>query len=318
MTPPPPVPDVPQRGSVTSSGIVIAGGNDVRDAVDEYFKNAHARSDVDVDKFALHHTLGTSPYQAAAGNHKHTFDAIIGGGSFNYVGPFSGAGPGGSTVGNAFTVEVAGTYLFTAQASGFSTVANLQTFTSWIDGSIKATRPFFFNVINVHNEGPELTWTQFLSAGTHYYWGQFSGSSDANDVASVTWTRIGNLSGNAPTLVTNPSDTGWIEVLGGVGFQNAWVNYDSRTARFRRINGIVYTEGIVKSGVVGPTIFQYPVGFRCTNRTSGGNQDKFLPAISNGVLGVLTNRGADGAVSLNIGNNTYVDLSAIPPFPADN
>lgn len=34
-------------------------------------KEVHTHSDVDQDQFAQHHTLGTSPNQAAAGNHEH-------------------------------------------------------------------------------------------------------------------------------------------------------------------------------------------------------------------------------------------------------
>jgi hypothetical protein len=50
--------------------------NDLR----QYFKDAHAKSDVDVSRTALHHTLGPGVNQAAPGNHTHE---DLGGDSFD-------------------------------------------------------------------------------------------------------------------------------------------------------------------------------------------------------------------------------------------
>lgn len=44
----------------------------LRNSKDITFEAAHANSDVDVDRSAMHHTLGAGPTEAAAGDHKHT------------------------------------------------------------------------------------------------------------------------------------------------------------------------------------------------------------------------------------------------------
>jgi hypothetical protein len=275
---------------------------------------AHDRSDVDSSVFALHHTLGTKAGQAAAGNHKHA----IGGGGFHIVGPWGTAAPAGGTSGVAFTVDVAGTYELEAQASGYIAAGSGNLlYTAWVDGNNMTSRNFFFNTAAVHMTGPRLVWTQYLTVGTHYFYMQFAGSSDSNDALSFTWSKISDSGILVPPVQTT-YDTGWIEVgitPGAPAFQNGWTHYDQRTARFRKINGIVYLGGIVKSGTVGPnfSIFTLPVGFRPTNRNFIDNN---YACISNGAFGSLGVSG-NGAVALESGSNIYADLCCAS-FPADN
>lgn len=72
-----------------------------------------------------------------------------------------------------------------------------------------------------------------------------------------------NVSGtlNAATI----EDSGWHAVggTGEPGFQNSWVNFSATfgDARFRKINGIVQMEGLVKNGTAN-NIFTLPVGYR--------------------------------------------------------
>jgi len=56
-------------------------------------------------------------------------------------------------------------------------------------------------------------------------------------------------------------DTGWLVPT----LQNGWVQYDTtygNAAIYRRINGIVFVRGLLRSGTVGATIFTLPAGFR--------------------------------------------------------
>lgn len=112
------------------------------------------------------------------------------GGFLSVPGGFSTIGPGGATSGSAFTVPAAGTYLFDVQMSGFTGVAQALTFTAWVDGVFIMSRPFFFNQASTHTIGPRLTWTMTLTAGQHYLFPQFSGSSDNNDFMTATWQRV--------------------------------------------------------------------------------------------------------------------------------
>jgi microcystin-dependent protein len=67
------------------------------------------------------------------------------------------------------------------------------------------------------------------------------------------------------------SDSGWVNLQ----LLNGWVNYDSglsiggsgRAARVRKVNGIVFLEGVIRSGTLGANAFQLPVGYRPTPTT---------------------------------------------------
>lgn len=62
-------------------------------------------------------------------------------------------------------------------------------------------------------------------------------------------------------------DTGWVELP----MSNGWVNFGGAygNARYRRVNGIVYLTGLVKSGTTTPgtTIGALPAGFRPASYT---------------------------------------------------
>lgn len=116
-----------------------------------------------------------------------------------------------------------------------------------------------------------------------------------------------------PLLVL--ADTDWISPT----LVNGWVDFDSRTVAYRRINGIVHMQGIAKSGTVGAStpIFYLPEGFR-PRAMAGTGPDINAIVIAAGVAAIGGINGSDGAVSLQSGGNGYVDLGSYPPFPADN
>ena len=65
-------------------------------------------------------------------------------------------------------------------------------------------------------------------------------------------------------------DDEWVEVDGGIGFQNSWVNFGSTTsdyanaAYYKDQYGFVHLQGMVKSGTIGSSspIFTLPSGYR--------------------------------------------------------
>lgn len=100
----------------------------------------------------------------------------------------------------------------------------------------------------------------------------------------------------------------------GMALTNSWANYGSgyTTARYKRENGLVMVEGLIKSGTLGSAgIFTLPVGYRpdstlqWTTNSSGGVAD--IRCFSTGVFCVY---------ALYSGTNASVSIS-VPPFPAD-
>lgn len=69
-----------------------------------------------------------------------------------------------------------------------------------------------------------------------------------------------------PNVAAIDWDTGWLYPT----FQNEWTNYNPSThvvARYRKSAGSVVTiEGLIKSGTMGATAFQLPVGYRSIHR----------------------------------------------------
>lgn len=57
-----------------------------------------------------------------------------------------------------------------------------------------------------------------------------------------------------------------VAAAGQPAFQNSWVNYDAATFRGARYwkdpMGIVWVEGLIKSGTIGTTVFEFPAGYR--------------------------------------------------------
>lgn len=89
---------------------------------------------------------------------------------------------------------------------------------------------------------------------------------------SYTYRRAG-LMGHALDTKTDyvHNGTGWVKVLEDTGWaalplSGNWVNFGGSygAARYRRIHGVVYVTGLVKSGttIAGQAIGTLPVGFR--------------------------------------------------------
>lgn len=107
------------------------------------------------------------------------------------------------------------------------------------------------------------------------------------------------------TISGDVSDTGWIDATALL--VNAWVNYSTPTyagARYRRKNGIVYVQGLVKSGTLNAAggAFTLPVGFRPTAQllfasVEGTNGHGRLDVLSSGVVQPVS--GSNGFFSLN-------------------
>lgn len=87
-----------------------------------------------------------------------------------------------------------------------------------------------------------------------------------NQSASApAWRRLGSLvdrnfaeieaAADAP-----PAPPSWTSVT----FQNSWTNVGSgyQDARYCKVGGVVYVEGLIKSGTIGLAAFTLPVGFR--------------------------------------------------------
>jgi hypothetical protein len=93
---------------------------------------------------------------------------------------------------------------------------------------------------------------------------------------------------------------------GAPPFEGTWVDSgdsDNDPAGYTIINNVVYLVGVVKSGVIGTTVFTLPSGFRPTKR-------KVLTCVSNGALGVITIL-ATGEVQVTVGNILGVSLDGI-------
>jgi hypothetical protein len=83
---------------------------------------------------------------------------------------------------------------------------------------------------------------------------------------------ISNVNGSGGDVGVDLDLTGsivqdpWTEVVGGVGFQNGWVNFPAgqgynSAGYFRDKNGIVHLKGLVRGGAIPSVIFQLPAGF---------------------------------------------------------
>jgi hypothetical protein len=117
----------------------------------------------------------------------------------------------------------------------------------------------------------------------------------------------GATGGNA----TVPMDT-WHQVgaAGEPAFQNSWVNYAAgeATAAFRKDPlGRVMIRGVIKSGTVGgasATAFTLPAAYRPPSTAR-------WPSIANGVATGFIQVESNGFVSVQAGNNAWVDLDGI-------
>lgn len=116
---------------------------------------------------------------------------------------------------------------------------------------------------------------------------------------------------------THPiADTGWVEASSLL--VNGWVNYGStwETCAYRRVNGVVYLRGLIRSGTTSSggggipyRFFTLPVGFR-----PGGASH--TPIVSNGAWAII-NIHPTGEVAPNTNcNNGWLSLANVS-FPAD-
>jgi hypothetical protein len=123
----------------------------------------------------------------------------------------------------------------------------------------------------------------------------------------ITRWLFGNVnfevtSGQLPTVETHHL----VGNTGEIAFSGAWVNFggSNEPARYwKDYTGIVRIGGIVKSGVIGTTIFTLPGGYR-------PQYAMIYPVASNGALGIVTVN-PDGTVVANSGSNVYFSLSGI-------
>jgi len=118
--------------------------------------------------------------------------------------------------------------------------------------------------------------------------------------------NVTNTAGNTTVNSIEIEDSGWIFVgdTGAPAFENSWVDYDGSTfglPRFRKINNIVYIEGLVKNGTMTSSAFTLPAGYRPYNRLIIASQ-------ANNALGRL-DVFTDGSVAPWTGSNAYFSLT---------
>lgn len=99
-----------------------------------------------------------------------------------------------------------------------------------------------------------------------------------------------------------------VTYVGGSGapvFTNSWANFGSTAAPaayWKDAFGIVTLEGTIKSGTVGSAAFTLPPGFR-------PDKDRFFPAYSNAVLGLVQVTAAGLVTPLVTGTASNVSYS---------
>lgn len=114
---------------------------------------------------------------------------------------------------------------------------------------------------------------------------------------------------HAPVLTVN-GQTGNVSVGDDSGWQpapltNGFINYGAgwQIARFRRKNGVVYLEGLVKNGSAGAPMFQLPPGFMPSDKL-------IFSTIGNNALARI-NIDSNGDVVAHIHNSQWMSLSGI-------
>lgn len=96
-------------------------------------------------------------------------------------------------------------------------------------------------------------------------------------------------------------DTDWVVPT----LVNSWVNFGAghQTARYRRLGGVVYVEGLIKDGVIGSTAFTLDSGFRPAATLGFGAVDGTNTA--NGRMDVF----GSGVVQPVTGNNAFYAIN---------
>lgn len=93
-------------------------------------------------------------------------------------------------------------------------------------------------------------------------------------------------------------DSGWI----GMTLLNGWLHFDAGTAapgagrncEYRKKAGIVYLQGVMRSGTSGANAFVLPPGFRPPSRNT---VDHTVPTVVNGAV-TWININGDGSISI--------------------
>ena len=121
---------------------------------------------------------------------------------------------------------------------------------------------------------------------------------------------VGDIWVGKEQAIVDSGDSGWINVT---VFTNSWLSYGAGyEPGYRKINGIVYLRGILKSGVIGSEAFTLPAGFRpgatWYNATQGNNGSTRIVSYSY----ILSN----GGFTPYVGSNVEFHLHNIS-FPAD-
>jgi hypothetical protein len=94
---------------------------------------------------------------------------------------------------------------------------------------------------------------------------------------------------------------------------NGWVNYDSRTAQYRKdAEGYVWLRGLVKNGAMNTAILNLPVGYRPYNRDTN---EYHIPVVTADAFGHVT-VASTGDITPRTGNPVWYDLGNIH-FKAD-
>lgn len=124
---------------------------------------------------------------------------------------------------------------------------------------------------------------------------------DGNSVVACAFGR--NVFKGSLVAAANDNNT---EQIYAPTLAGAWVNFGGgfrNSGYWRDAAGVIHITGIVKSGVIGTTIFTLPAGFR-------PSASILFAIVSNAVFGYVQVTSA-GVVSCVVGNNTFVSLDGI-------
>lgn len=111
-------------------------------------------------------------------------------GNLYAAGPWSASAPPNGTTGTAFTISKEGYYRLMAEATAYVGAGGNYSMILFIDGVQVSSRTFYFNQVSTHATVPRQSWVAHMTAGTHYFYIQFGGSSDNMDNTLLTWDPV--------------------------------------------------------------------------------------------------------------------------------
>lgn len=118
----------------------------------------------------------------------------------------------------------------------------------------------------VGNDFAKLTGTEVLIESVTKPFKVYAGGTIAAPGTKVSTFEINGDLSIPGRLISALDDTGWRVVgdPGQPGFTSNWVNFGGGhvPARFKKVGGIVYVQGLIRLGTFGSTAFQLPVGYR--------------------------------------------------------